>query len=630
MGKELVVGQSTDQVLRSDRENLSAGKVDILPPIGVELFFTGQNPESNLSPEIASNSRLIEQAASRRTLYNLFSQVFEAIPDPNLDITKAVKEGLIDKSVVVALWDGISDFLEQDENNARILLYLPFEILPDLTIQDSKLEDMMASGQRLGNLYWQRWIRLLHEAEPRANFVDGDVLEPGLGRPEMISKAGHLTPELLTKGIIEVDNIVVLLEAISDIRVSKSLIEGVIVAKEKGLMDDLAWDKIKEIIKRKNSGEHVVFSREKYYGDPNSNRISPERARWLRKILQEGKDNKEADQLSQQLVDGLISLTGLTKNRVSALAVFKSGEQLSKRDSAEARKFSEHSQKLIKRLWESDDTAIKDVIIGGLNHWVRLRIVDRDYLDELGIELADLSLPSQYNEERLSQEFDYLKIAAQKIKEHPVLSKALYPTFLVFGSRLKGYADINADVDAAVFFRPEVKFEDREQILEILKSDVPGIANLDNLLEYWMLAENGKLKFKMPKEDTRIFVGEDQIHFFMGGAWIGCGEEFMRIRNNILERYLDLSRFGEQKEGVRAQLLGQLELDVLQCRLMHKGYRKYYPSHKREGTPNSHLIDWKGDFWDPGYRRIATKLFVSRVFLPDLAEIKTAGENVGQ
>ena len=41
--------------------------------------------------------------------------------------------------------------------------------------------------------------------------------------------------------------------------------------------------------------------------------------------------------------------------------------------------------------------------------------------------------------------------------------------------------------------------------------------------------------------------------------------------------------------------------------------------YKKQGTKNSDLIDWKSDYWDPGYRRIATKLFLSRVFLPDLS-----------
>jgi hypothetical protein len=29
------------------------------------------------------------------------------------------------------------------------------------------------------------------------------------------------------------------------------------------------------------------------------------------------------------------------------------------------------------------------------------------------------------------------------------------------------------------------------------------------------------------------------------------------------------------------------------------------------------MVDYESAFWDPGYRRVATQIFVSRVFLPD-------------
>ncbi len=148
---------------------------------------------------------------------------------------------------------------------------------------------------------------------------------------------------------------------------------------------------------------------------------------------------------------------------------------------------------------------------------------------------------------------------------------------------------------------------------------MPEIPNIDKFLEYWTTIEDGKLVFGNIEEGTRTFVGESAIHFFMGGAWIVGESEIIKLRSNMLERFLDLSRFGDTKAQIRRQFLGQIELDVLQYRLMHKGYRKFYPQIVRERTWNSDLIDLKSDFWDSGYRRVATKLFLSRVFLPDLS-----------
>ena len=75
----------------------------------------------------------------------------------------------------------------------------------------------------------------------------------------------------------------------------------------------------------------------------------------------------------------------------------------------------------------------------------------------------------------------------------------------------------------------------------------------------------------------------------------------------------------------RINWLRQLELEALQYRLMHKGYSRFYPLNamaETTKTQNSFLIDSESAFWDSGYRRLATKLFISRVFLPAIEEIK--------
>jgi hypothetical protein len=49
---------------------------------------------------------------------------------------------------------------------------------------------------------------------------------------------------------------------------------------------------------------------------------------------------------------------------------------------------------------------------------------------------------------------------------------------------------------------------------------------------------------------------------------------------------------------------------------MHKGYRKNYPANKEEKLVYGDLIDFGSDFWDQGYREVATQLFLRKVFLP--------------
>lgn len=615
------------------QEKLSRSEIEILPSLGAELFFVGQKESGDLPIDIETNREAINFAEERRNLHYLFQEVFDAITDPRVDVSKAIENGLIDKAKIRALWEGISDFLEKDENNSRLLLYLPFEILPNFADPNPHCDDLLrTSGQRLKSIYRQAWIRLLHEDEPRANFVDGDVLEPGLGEPERISKAGHLVPELLKRGIIDNKDVITLLNLISHKKYLIALAEGIIVAHGQGLVDDLIWQRARMFLGNKSEFQQFENSPEKKYQDPDSGLISPERVKWLWKVIQETKDRARAKELSHQLVKGLDIKSFLKEyglNRSTVLAIMEAGELLKKGDSQKAVEFSVQVENIIKDLVVLNEAEFKNIIIGGLNRWVRIGIVDTSYLAKYGIKLVDLALPTQFDKENTPEEFGPLKIVIKKIEEHPELSKYLYPVLLIFGSRQKGYADLDADIDTAIFFRPDVKLEERNKILETLKRDIPETSIIDKILESWVRREDGELHFVEPQQNTRIFIGENHIHFFMGGVWIGRGEELLLIRSELLGSYLDLSRYQDNKEAKRRQLLGQLELDTLQYRLMHKGYRKYYPNFKREDCGGLDLIDWESDYWDSGYRRIATLLFISRVFLPDLSTRKT-GENAGR
>ncbi len=602
-----------------ERDSMSP---NVLPPISIELFMARKEGNHNLPKEVVSNSKVIEQAEERRNLYNLCDRIFETSPDPELDIEEAMKRGLVTESDVAELWSGISDFLERDENNARILLYLPFEILPNIHKHESPSDHLSASGQRLADLYRKHWIELLFQHEPRANFVDGDILEPGLPEPERISKAGHLTPELIALGIITERDIYTLLESIKNKLFLKSVAEGAIVSIDRGLIDKNYLGKINAVIEKKfGKMTNTSTTREKYWDDPTSTKISTHRAAWLRSLAEESTNEKEAEVLSKKIVAGLDPHELANKGRpeVVVLGVIETGEFLAKTNPKKAKEFALDIKDMVQAIFALNDPKVKNCVIGGLNRWVRFGIVEKEFLQKLKINLTDLTSSDIFDNKYISEETEILSNAAKKIENHPLLSKILYPSFLLFGSRIKLYADSDADFDAAIFFRPEAKFEDRQKALEILGKDFPELAKIHKFLEFWVTQENEKFGFKVPKEITRTIVGDNQNHFLMGGIWIGHGLDFKKIRSDTLTKYLYLPYDEERKQEIRGQLLGQLELDVLQYRLMHKGYRKFYPRIVRLNTKNSDLIDWKSDYWDPGYRRVATKLFLSRVFLPDLS-----------
>jgi len=68
----------------------------------------------------------------------------------------------------------------------------------------------------------------------------------------------------------------------------------------------------------------------------------------------------------------------------------------------------------------------------------------------------------------------------------------------------------------------------------------------------------------------------------------------------------------------RGLYLEEMERDILQYRLMHKGYERFFPPAGGLHSAHADKVDGESMFWDSGYRQLATKLFASRVFLPKI------------
>lgn len=67
----------------------------------------------------------------------------------------------------------------------------------------------------------------------------------------------------------------------------------------------------------------------------------------------------------------------------------------------------------------------------------------------------------------------------------------------------------------------------------------------------------------------------------------------------------------------RRRSIERLEIDLLQYRLLHKGYQRFMRGYNSlaKGYPN---LDGDCPFYDEGYRKIATELFAKYVFIPQL------------
>jgi len=193
------------------------------------------------------------------------------------------------------------------------------------------------------------------------------------------------------------------------------------------------------------------------------------------------------------------------------------------------------------------------------------------------------------------------------------LKKYLMPVIILFGSRIKGYGTQSADLDIAVFVRPDIPFEDRPNMQKHLKKILSGEKIQGKALEFWLTHEGSVLRIQdFPDADAAL--GDSTLtHVLFGGVWCGMKESSHELHEKLLVPYLYAT---DQKK--RKVWLEEIERDTLQYRLMHKGYERFFPKQGGMCTQNPDMIDSKSMFWDSGYRRLATKLFIKKVFLPQL------------
>jgi hypothetical protein len=193
---------------------------------------------------------------------------------------------------------------------------------------------------------------------------------------------------------------------------------------------------------------------------------------------------------------------------------------------------------------------------------------------------------------------------------------------LIYGSRLKGYARLNADLDITVFVKPGVDFASRDQFIGKVNALFKDKVGAGKVVEFWLEADGDRLKVRENLHSllhSPVLASRDWAHVLLQGVWYGDDNGRDLISQVMCEYLLPNERGEDEYQLDRAVWVRELERDVLQYRLMHRGYDKYMPSRRDAKYQKSQGIDGDSAFYDAGYRRLATLLYLKRVFLPDLS-----------
>ena len=101
------------------------------------------------------------------------------------------------------------------------------------------------------------------------------------------------------------------------------------------------------------------------------------------------------------------------------------------------------------------------------------------------------------------------------------------------------------------------------------------------------------------------------VHIILCMAWMGPDEESVtRAQFDAARHYISLDQKTEER------CLARMEMDLLQFRLMHKGFPAAHRLDCARETKQFDSIDGASAFYDERYRKLATKIFVKYLWLP--------------
>lgn len=625
----------------------------------VESFLDPDVATRAWPENIATNKEFLEQIKKRKELDDILRDVFDRLSQPDVSLEAAIEQGNIIDQQAVKLYASLSDLLENDPDYQRIVLYLPFEILPDSAWLPSN-ENLQKNLSRFRQAYMEAWRSLLEMYDPRANFVDGDILEEEhrVGDVPRVVKAAHLIPKLTEKGFMKTRDAIALIEQSDDEILKHSIADTLPVLADLGLLTD------NELELMEKSGDRLVSSMARIIAagmEPSKERIEkrPEalthssiqedlrekfsridsddygvvterRKIWLKqKRKQEtietfGEYISEAiigEGLSDEIVTGFISPeANLLCQQALIEGIRKAIESAARKDQGKAQALYARFKETLLDLWNNNDTTIRGALSKTFRRFRQGGIIDEKQLAELNILMPKLAGPFSENLKTMRKEIEEIRGMTASIESKPELSQLIYPVVLVQGSRLNGYGGPGSDIDLSVFVKPGTSLDSRTKLRALLMEtfshkEIKG----DEIVEFWLEEKEGKLEVHDFGETDPSLGGSYLANNLFGAAWVGDANVMQELREKLLAPYMYDSDKKLYGRNLRNLCLEKMEQGLLQYRLMHKGYEQYFPPYGGIHTHHADEIDGESVFWDSGYRQLATKLFASRVFLPKIS-----------
>ncbi len=606
--------------------------------IPAETLFDA-DARTNMWPETLTNNPVFkDQIDARKRLIDALNAIQSRITNPVLSFEELLHHKSIDEEQVADLYEALTSLLLDTSEYHRMILYVPFEYLLNSTYEP-RTERLRVQAEEFRAAYMYTWNRLLYSHNVRANFVDGDVLETEkrTGDLQRVVKAAHLIPFLVQKGWISVDEVREIYDTRDDEVLRSSIADTFGVLCDLDLVDQdflnrygvskVSKTVVEPLPIQPEALERVMEERLARVSVEDGD-LTKKRQAWLAEVHRKNVIEETGNEVRQSLhhhlfTDEAVQRLLLPEAHVPSQLAFIEGvrkevESVAVKDMDAALRVYKSFHSALQTLWQIQNSEIGRYLRQLFFRLHHLGVVDAETLHSLGLSVPHLGGPFSENLKHLDAETKEVERIIDVIRSNPDFKKYVYPVVMMYGSKLKGYGTNNADDDLGVFIKPTTPDDMRATVRDLLRSICDSESPKDPISEFWLTEDTSGLAVRDFDGHDRVLGDSISSHVLFGAAWHGDINSMRELYAKLLPSYFlktDKVMFGCNVRDIHIECL---EHDVLQYRLMHKGYERYYPSAGGIKTPHADAIDGSSAFWDSGYRAIATKLFVERVFLPKL------------
>ena len=589
--------------------------------------------ESNLSTELKTNPELLKACEDRKRLIGELNNIYAKIPTlTTIDV--ALETAVVSPEEIEKLYTSIIDTVENDEESKRVLLYFPFELIPNAHNK---------SLQFFSTFYKNNWKELLRETDVREGFNIGDILEEELRKSPLakVSKAAHLIPVLLEKNLIKKDDVLTILENETDETILESTLDTLRILVDKQYLDtaDIATLEKSKKVGVRNMASMIRHDQSTLREKVDDQRLEEKSVEELFESLDleisniQDSISEDIESMPEARAQWLLnSKKEIILERYSQLLYKKlhnNKEELEKmlvsKDMPDERTivFIKSLEKLLiaepwddtlyaalHRLKTNNTSAVKNVLLQTFQRLHSAGILNEQYVSKNELENEEVEIEKGVDRK--------VKNVLATIEADPLLSRSVYPAAILYGSHIKGYGKESSDTDIGVFVKEDITFDTHEKIKSTFTSALKELGIKGSVMEFWLKNnDDGSLWIKDFKNlDNSL--GDSMLTSPLTANWYGDEKTLQTLQTKLLPNYLYSADKKIAGIDARKIWLRDMEHNLIQYRLMHKGYKEKNVPQGGIDSPYKYEIDGESMFYDSGFRRLATKIYLEKVFLPQL------------